>query len=145
MWSQQLLIEQLTDELRLITRGGPNPMRLATLPTLRALSRVDGSLKIAQVGSLMSTYLQDGIGTLGPVEVEGNPVSAEDAKLCVRLLLRYKGRWMSLPERRYRVLSILGSPFPIEQMRRPHSPERELLRALAAHLVAEAEVSQITS
>ena len=130
-------IERLTDELRLIPRGGPKPLRLATLPILRELSRVDCSLKVSQVGSAIHSYLLDGINSIDVVEVEGNLVKPQTAKLCLKLILGFKSNWMKPNERRGRVLIILGSRFPLSQMRRPHSPERELLRGLAAHLVSQ--------
>lgn len=131
-------VEQVLAELRRIPRGGPKPKRLATLHNLRDLSRVDGTVKPKEVGTEMCAWLRRNIKTTRITEVGGNPINPAISQLCLELILGYKGGWLSLPERRYRVLCALRIPFSVEQMRRPHSPEWELLRRLAEHLVSTA-------
>ena len=111
-------------------------MRLATLPGLREVSRVDSALKPCEVGKQMRVWLGRNIKTIRDIEIGGNLVARATAVKCLELTLGFNGAWMSLPDRRYVVLRDLGIPFSVGQMRRPHSPEFELLRRLAEHLVA---------
>jgi hypothetical protein len=103
-------------------------------------------LTVRQKGSVINSYLKDGINTIGAIEVEGNPVDEAKAIRCLRLTLLFEGRWLkNVDERRDKVLQLLGSKFPLSQMRRHFSPEWELLHALATHLVAQSEERQATS
>lgn len=134
--SSVVQIEQLTDELRQLVGKGAKPMRLVTLPVLRELSQVDGSLSVAQMGSAIHSYLVGGIKDMtGAYEFRGNALNDEKLRIILRILLDIHGYSQYAEKRRERVLHILGLNYPLSQMRRPHSPERELLRLLAVHLV----------
>ncbi len=149
---QQLLEQLIADyeeevlcELRLIPRGGPKTERLGTLPAMRKCIRADDLLSTSKAGSKVYDWLVTGLNTLPPLEVEGNLVDSATAKLCLEYILKFKSPWLKLKERRARVLTILGSRFPRDSMRRWYGPEWELLRGLAKHLVAQSRVDQITS
>jgi hypothetical protein len=126
------LVELLTDELRQLVGRGAHPMRLVTLPTLRDLCRVDSSLTVRQKGSIIRQHLLDAISALeGSYEVLGEPVDAVRLRRVLRLLLKFEGTGQDATNRRERALNVLGLNYPLLQMRRPQSPERDLLRILA--------------
>ncbi|MGB8098939.1 MAG: hypothetical protein WCF17_17405, partial [Terracidiphilus sp.] len=56
----------------------------------------------------------------------------------LRLLLKIEGTGQDATNRRERVLNTLELNYPLGQLRRPDSPERELLRLLALELVQNA-------
>jgi hypothetical protein len=112
-------------------------MRLLTLPTLRELAAAPDWLTARQKGSLIRLYLEASIRSMdGGFEFQGEPLDA--VKLCrvLRLLLKFEGSGQDATNRRERVLHILGLNYPLGQLRRPDSPERELLRLLAVHMVS---------
>jgi hypothetical protein len=139
--------ELLTEELRKLPGKGALPMRLVQLPILCELANVDDSrLTVQHKGSAIRSYLEDGINTIGAVEVEGNLIDEPRAIRCLRLTLLFEGRGLAdVDERRKKVLQLLGSKFPLSQMRRHFSPEWELLHVLAAHLVSQSEERRATS
>jgi len=145
--SATVRVEQLTEELRTLPGKGALPMRLVKLPILRELANVDcPGMTVRQQGSAIRSYVEDGINAIGAIKVEGNPVDEPRAIRCLRLTLLFEGRWLKdVDERRTRVLNLLGSKFPLSQMRRHFSPEWELLHALATHLVAQSEEHQAVS
>ena len=132
-------IEQLTDELRQLVGRGVNPMRLVTLPTLRSVSRVDDSkLTARQTGFLIRRHIETSILELSdaePYAVWGTKVEAAVLRRCLRLLLKYEGTGQDATNRRERVLYVTQINFPLGQMRRPNSPEREMLGILAQRMV----------
>lgn len=131
--------ELLTDELRQLVGRGAHPMRLVSLPTLRGLSHVDGSdrLTARQKGNLIRSYLVDSIQAMeGAYEFQGEPLDAAVLRRVLRLLLKFEGTGQDATNRRERVLHILELNYPLGQMRRAGSPERELLRLLAVEMVA---------
>lgn len=131
----QTQVELLTDELRQLVGRGAHPMRLVTLPTLREVCRVDSSLTVRQKGSLIRQSLLDAIGRLeGSYEFQGAPLDAARLRRCLRLLLKIEGTGQDATNRRERVINTLGLNYPLGQFRRIDSPERELLRILAATL-----------
>lgn len=137
-------IEQLTDELRQLVGRGAKPMRLVSCPILRDLADVDSSLSIAQMGSAIHHYLVDGIKSMnGVYEFQGKPLDAAKLCWCLRLLFEIEGVGQSAEKRRERVHHILGLRTALGQFRKPHSPERKLLRLLAVHLVAQSGRNQI--
>jgi hypothetical protein len=131
------LIEQLTDELRTLVGRGVWTMRLISLPILRELSRVDGSLSASQTASTIRNYLLCAIGTFGDAEFQGDLIPSEIMRRVFRVLLNTRRTNDDADTRRGWALWLLRLNFPVSQMRRPHSPERELLRLLANHLVSE--------
>jgi hypothetical protein len=135
----QVQVELLTDELRQLVGRGAHPMRLVTLPTLRSLSNVDSSLTVRQKGSLIRHYLMDAIQNMeGVHEFQAEPLDAATLRRVLRLLLKIEGTGQDATNRRERVLNILGLNYPLGQLRRPDSPERELLRLLALEIVQNA-------
>jgi hypothetical protein len=132
-------VEKVHADLRRIPKGGPmNYPRLATLHDLRKVCRVDGSGKPSDVGKEVSVRLWRNIKTIRAIQVGGNLVPQALAISCLELTLGYDAGWLSLPDRRYRVLRNLGIPASIDQARREHSPEWWLLYRLAEHLVSTA-------
>lgn len=132
-------VELLTDELRQLVGRGAHPMRLVTLPVLRSLCRVDSSLTVRQKGSLIRHHLVDAIQSLtGVYEFQGEPLDAARLRRVLRLLLKIEGTGQDATNRRERVLNTLELNYPLGQLRRPDSPERELLRLLALELVQNA-------
>lgn len=130
-------VERLTDELRQLVGRGARPVRLVTLPVLRELSRVDSSLGVVAMGSAIRDYLIGSIDKLTAVYgFQGNVLDGATLRWVLRLLLGIEGCRQSADKRRERVLHILELPYPLGQMRRPHSPERELLRILAVEMVS---------
>ena len=114
-------------------------MRLVTLPTLRCLCRVDSSLTVRQKGSFIRHYLVDAIQSMdGMYEFQGEPLDAARLRRALRLLLKIEGTGQDATNRRERVLNTLELNYPLGQLRRPDSPERELLRLLARELVQNA-------
>jgi hypothetical protein len=114
-------------------------MRLVSLPTLRRLSNVDRSdrLTARQKGNLIRSYLVDSIHAMeGAYEFQGEPLDAAVLRRVLRLLLKFEGTGQYAINRRERVLHLLGLNYPLLQMRRADSPERELLRLLAAEMVS---------
>jgi hypothetical protein len=137
--SHQALVELLTDELRQLVGRGAKPMRLVTLPTLREICRVDSSLTVRQKGSLIRHYLADAIQNMnGVYEFQGEPLEDGRLRRALRLLLMFEGTGQNATNRRERVLTTLDLNYPLGQMRRPDSPERELLRLLALEIVQNA-------
>jgi hypothetical protein len=131
--------ERLTDELRQLVGRGANPVRLVTLPNLRALANVDSSLTVRQKGSLIRHYLEDSICSLeGVFKFQGEPLDAAKLRRVLRLLLKFEGTGQDATNRRERVLHLLELNYPLGELRRPRSPERELLRFLAEHIVQSA-------
>jgi hypothetical protein len=113
-------------------------MRLVSLPVLRELANVDSSdkLTVRQKGNLIRTHLSDAILAMdGVYEFRGQPIEAATLRRVLRLLLMFEGAGQSAENRRGRVLYVLKLNYPLGQFRRPDSPERELLRLLAAALV----------
>ena len=115
-------------------------MRLVSLHTLRSFVVGETSrLTARQKGSLIRHYLADAIASMtgieGYYEFQGEPVSAADMRRVLRLLLKFEGTGQDATNRRERVLHLLRLNYPVDQLRRAHSPERELLRLLAAHIV----------
>lgn len=132
-------VERLTDELRLLVGRGVWTMRLLTLPTLREFADVDSSLSVAGTASAIRNYLRDGIASMGEAvhEFQGKSLPGHKLVWALRLLLEYEGRGQGADKRRERVIHILQLNSPLLQFRRPTSPERELLRLLAAHLISQ--------
>jgi hypothetical protein len=143
----QVQIEQLTEELRQLVGWGAIPTRLVKLPTLRELANVDGSgLTVRQQGSVIRSYLEDGINTIGAIQIEGNLIDEPTAIRCLRLTFKFEGRWLKgVDVRRSRVLQLLDSKFPLSWMGRHFSPEWEFLHALATQLVAQCVERQVMS
>jgi hypothetical protein len=133
-------VELLADELRQLVGRGAQPMRLVSLPALREVSTVDGSSRLTarQKGSFIRHYLEDAICTMdGSYEFQGEPLNAAKRRRALRLLLKFEGSSQDATNRRERVLNLLELNYPLGQMRRPDSPERELLRLLACQLVSQ--------
>lgn len=144
--SPTVIIERLTDELRQLVGRGVWTMRLITLPTLRELSRVDDSLSVAGMASAIRDYLVSGIASMANAyEFQGNALDPVKLRWVLRILLGIEGRGQCADKRRARVLRLLGLNYSLLQFRRPISPERELLRLLATHLVAQSGRDQTAS
>jgi hypothetical protein len=141
---QREQVELLTDELRQLVGRGAHPMRLVSLPVLRGLSRADGNgqLTTRQRGNLIRSYLSDSINAMnGTYEFQGEPLDANRLRRVLRLLLKFEGTAQDVTNRRERVLNILQLNYPLGQMRRPDSPERELLRLLASEIVSSRQIT----
>lgn len=135
----QAKVELLTDELRQLVGRGANPMRVVTLPVLRELADVDSSLTVRQKGSLIRHFIKDTIESMADVyELQDQPLDDGDLRRVLRLLLKFEGTGQDATNRRERVLDTLKLNYPLGQMRRPDSPERELLRLLALEIVQRA-------
>lgn len=132
-------VERLTSELRKLVGRGVWTMRLLTLPNLYELSRVDDSLDLDGQASFIRTYLRDGIDSMREAVYEFPGIELTGSKLrwALRLLLKFDQDEPDADSRRFKVTQILGLSTPYLQMRRPTSPERELLRLLAVHLVSQ--------
>lgn len=132
-------VERLTDELRLLVGRGVWTMRMLTLPTLREFADVDSSLSVAATASSIRTYLRDGIASMGETvhEFQGKPLPGHKLVWVLRLLLGYEGQGQGADKRRERVIHLLQLDTPLLQFRRSTSPERELLRLFAAHLICQ--------
>ena len=114
-------------------------MRLVSLPTLREVCRVDSSLTVRQKGSFIRYYLVDAIQSMtGVYEFQGEPLDDGKLRRVLRLLLKFEGAGQDATNRRERVLNTLDLNYPLGQMRRSDSPERELLRLLALEIVQRA-------
>jgi hypothetical protein len=132
----------LSDELRTLVGYGARPLRLVTLPELRQLSGADKHaerLTARQCGGVMRAYIAHSIESLGGIHVVwGEYCEAHRLHRALRLLLKFEGTGQDATNRRARVLNILNLPYPVSQMRRPDSPERDLLSVLATHMVRTA-------
>jgi hypothetical protein len=133
-----LEIERATDELRQLVGWGATPDRIVTKPTLRRwsqLNRQGEDVPPQHPGNVMVRWLTRSIKDMeDDFVVRGQPVDAIQMRRCLRLLLKLEGKDQSAKNRRARVLQLLGLNFPLSQMRRPSSPEREMLGLLAEHL-----------
>ena len=130
-------VERLTDDLRKLVGRTVWTMRLITLPTLREFAAADSSLSIAATASIIRNYLLDGIADMGETvhEFQGRSLPGHKLVWALRLLLGFEGHGQGADKRRERVIHILQLDAPLTQFRRPTSPERELLRLLATHLI----------
>lgn len=143
-------IERLTDDLRKLVGWGVWTMRLLTLSTLCKYAEVDSSLSVAGQASSIRRYLIESISKLtGTYEFQGEMLEGETLRIALRLLLEIpnginsvrgaskckKPKHVAASTRRLQVIRILGIDTPLLQFRRPTSPEREVLRLLAVHLV----------
>jgi hypothetical protein len=130
-------IECLTDELRQLVGRGVWTARVLTLPTLRELSRVDRLPRMSarHTTSAIRNHLLGAIKTFGDAEFQGDQVSGDTMRRVFRVLLNTKRTNEDAETRRGWALWLLKLNYPVRQMRRPDSPERELLRLLAIHLV----------
>lgn len=121
-------------------------MRRISCPILCKLAYVDSSLSEVQMGSVIHHYLEDAIMKMdGVYTFQGKPLDAAKLRWCLRILFKIEGEDQKAPKRRERVHQILGLKTALGQFRKPHSPERELLRLLAVHLVTQSERSQIAT
>jgi hypothetical protein len=133
-------IERATDELRQLVGRGVTPVRIVTKPTLLSWSKCDQpgeDLTPQQLGNMVVGWLTDNIRTLeGEFVLRGVQVDASLMRRCLLLLLKLEGRDKTADNRRALVLRLLKLDAALSQMRRPWSPEREMLGLLAQHLWA---------
>lgn len=128
-------IEQLIEELRKLIGHGATAQRLPSLLNLRACLGVPPDIPYKAAGRIMQRELLRRIRALdGLYVLMGRPVTAEQVKLALQVLLRYDCSIDDAPTRRVIAMRHLGVTYSVETWRRPLGPERELLAILAESL-----------
>jgi hypothetical protein len=136
-------VEDATDELRWLVGRGVWTMRIVTCPTLRELSRVDSSASANRQATHMRAWLKGGILSMPETtyEIWGRMIPSPQLRRALLISLKYEGNngREDATTRRIRVINALGLKAAVSTFRRDTSPERDLLRLLAEHLVATSE------
>ena len=133
--------ELLADELRKLAGWGADPERLARMPVLRELARIEPGLRSYTAGSIMGRYLVECIEALpeGLYEFDGRRYTASIMKTGFYLELRI-GTTASHPDRQFRLMQLLGLPYSYRQWGRHPRLERGFLVILAEHMVKRVNV-----
>lgn len=134
------LVETATDELRQLVGRGIWTMRIVTLPTLRGLSRVDGTTSANRQATHMRQWVKGGVlGMTEPAyDIRGLMIPSQQVRRALLISLKFEGNngKEDATTRRIRAINALGLPVAVSTWRRDTSPERDLLRLLAEHLVS---------
>lgn len=130
-------IEQLIEELRRLVGWGASAQRLPSLLSLRAALGVSPDVPYLRAGRMMRRALLTRIRNLeGSYELLSQPLTAEQVRLALQVLLRYDKAAEDAPTRRIHAMRHLGVSYSVESWRRAHGPEVELLAILAEELGA---------
>lgn len=130
-------LEVLTGELKSLIGWGAYAKRLIARPVLRSLFDVE-ALDSVTAGYVMRSRLIESIdGWNGMAVLFERQYPAERFNRATKLLLGLERPKDSAEARRRRVMALLAWYGSLETWRRPHGPERELMRMLSVHLLAQ--------